>query len=132
MLDHGIKPVYVFDGKPPVLKSGELEKRRERRAEAQAELKEAEEKENQEDINKFTRRLVSVTKEHNAEVKQLLKLMGVPVVEAPGEAEASCAKMAQDGLVYATGTGFVVRFLFVLFLVAFICRLVCLHFLNSA
>ncbi|KAK6299749.1 hypothetical protein J4Q44_G00297820 [Coregonus suidteri] len=27
MLEHGIKAVYVFDGKPPQLKSGELEKR---------------------------------------------------------------------------------------------------------
>lgn len=24
MVDNGIKPVYVFDGKPPVLKSGEV------------------------------------------------------------------------------------------------------------
>ena len=24
MVDHGIKPVYVFDGKPPTLKSGEV------------------------------------------------------------------------------------------------------------
>lgn len=24
MLEHGIKPVYVFDGKPPQLKSGEV------------------------------------------------------------------------------------------------------------
>ena len=24
MVDNGIKPVYVFDGKPPTLKSGEV------------------------------------------------------------------------------------------------------------
>ena len=35
MVENGIKPVYVFDGKPPQMKSGELEKRHERRAEAQ-------------------------------------------------------------------------------------------------
>ena len=28
MVDNGIKPVYVFDGKPPTMKSGELEKGR--------------------------------------------------------------------------------------------------------
>ena len=28
MMELGIKPVYVFDGKPPDFKSGELEKRR--------------------------------------------------------------------------------------------------------
>jgi 5'-3' exonuclease len=27
MMTNGIKPVYVFDGKPPTLKSGELAKR---------------------------------------------------------------------------------------------------------
>lgn len=26
MVDNGIKPVYVFDGKPPTLKSGEVRK----------------------------------------------------------------------------------------------------------
>ena len=31
MIDNGIKPVYVFDGKPPQMKAGELEKRTEKR-----------------------------------------------------------------------------------------------------
>lgn len=31
MIDNGVKPCYVFDGKPPDMKSGELEKRTERR-----------------------------------------------------------------------------------------------------
>ena len=38
MIENGIKPVYVFDGKPPTLKSGELEKRMEKRADAEAAL----------------------------------------------------------------------------------------------
>jgi flap endonuclease-1 len=37
MIENGIKPVYVFDGKPPQLKSKELEKRLGRRAEAESE-----------------------------------------------------------------------------------------------
>lgn len=43
MVDNGIKPVYVFDGKPPTMKSGELAKRKERREEAQKQLEQAEE-----------------------------------------------------------------------------------------
>lgn len=35
---------YVFDGKPPEMKSGELEKRADKRAEAQKDLAKAEEK----------------------------------------------------------------------------------------
>ena len=41
LIDNGLKPVFVFDGKPPTMKSGELEKRAERREEAQKELKKA-------------------------------------------------------------------------------------------
>eukprot|EP00965_Chrysotila_dentata_P245711 6206727-Pleurochrysis_carterae.AAC.1 len=38
MLEAGIKPVFVFDGKPPTLKGGQLAKRKERQAAAEAEL----------------------------------------------------------------------------------------------
>ncbi|KAH7983522.1 hypothetical protein HPB52_012397 [Rhipicephalus sanguineus] len=43
MIENGIKPVYVFDGKPPGMKSSELEKRQERREAAEKELEKAEE-----------------------------------------------------------------------------------------
>lgn len=43
LIENGIKPIYVFDGKPPNLKSGELEKRAERREEAKKQLEKAEE-----------------------------------------------------------------------------------------
>lgn len=104
MLEHGIKPVYVFDGKPPDLKSGELAKRAERREEAQKALEKAEEAGNAEEVEKFNRRLVRVTKEHAREAQELLKLMGVPYVEAPCEAEAQCAALAKAGKVYGTAT----------------------------
>ncbi|PAV78952.1 hypothetical protein WR25_06796 [Diploscapter pachys] len=102
MVANGIKPVYVFDGKPPDMKSGELVKRSERRAEAEKALAEAKEKGEVADVDKFERRLV--TKEQNEEVKKLLTLMGVPVVEAPCEAEAQCAALVKSGKVYATAT----------------------------
>ncbi|KAH8275494.1 hypothetical protein KR026_008856 [Drosophila bipectinata] len=104
LLDNGIKPVYVFDGKPPDLKSGELAKRAERREEAEKALKAATEAGDDAEIEKFNRRLVRVTKEHAREAKELLKLMGVPYVEAPCEAEAQCAALVKAGKVYATAT----------------------------
>ncbi|XP_045585131.1 flap endonuclease 1-like [Procambarus clarkii] len=104
MVDNGIKPVYVFDGKPPTMKGGELAKRQERREEAQKALEKAEEAGNVEEIDKYNRRLVKVTKTHSEEAKTLLKLMGVPYVDAPCEAEAQCAALAKAGKVYGVAT----------------------------
>ncbi|VDL60032.1 unnamed protein product [Hymenolepis diminuta] len=104
MLENGLKPVYVFEGKPPNLKAGELAKRTERREENAKELSKAEEIGDAETVEKYARRLVKVTPQHNEDCKKLLRLMGVPVVEAPGEAEAQCAALAKSGKVYAVGT----------------------------
>ncbi|OJA15822.1 hypothetical protein AZE42_04031 [Rhizopogon vesiculosus] len=104
IVENGIKPAYVFDGKPPELKSGVLSKRFEKREEAKEEGEEAKETGTAEDIDRFSRRTVKVTKEHNEECRRLLKLMGIPVIVAPSEAEAQCAELARGGKVYAAGS----------------------------
>ena len=100
----GIRPVYVFDGKPPEMKSGELQKRAERRQEAEKSLEEAIEKGDQEEIDRFTRRTVKLDPQHVEECKKLLTLMGIPFVQAPCEAEAECAALCRARIVDATAT----------------------------
>lgn len=104
MLEAGIKPVYVFDGKPPTMKGGELAKRKDKREEAEAALAKAKEAGDQEMIEKMSKRTVRVSKEQSNEVMKLARLMGLPVFEAPCEAEASCAALCKAGLVYAAAS----------------------------
>ncbi|AAC13596.1 similar to FLAP endonuclease-1 (SW:P39748) [Arabidopsis thaliana] len=104
LLEAGIKPVYVFDGKPPELKRQELAKRYSKRADATADLTGAIEAGNKEDIEKYSKRTVKVTKQHNDDCKRLLRLMGVPVVEATSEAEAQCAALCKSGKVYGVAS----------------------------
>ena len=103
-ITEGIRPVYVFDGKPPTFKSGELSKRKEKRDKAEASLKAAQEDGNIEEQEKQSKRLVRAGHKENQDCIRLLTLMGVPVVQAPCEAEAQASAMARNGLVYAVGT----------------------------
>ena len=52
----------------------------------------------------MSKRTVRVTKEHNEDIKKLLRLMGCPVIEAPMEAAAQCAALAKQGLVFAAAS----------------------------
>ena len=103
-LTEGIKPAYIFDGKPPEFKSGELLKRRQKREKAEVELKKATEDGNVEEQDKQSKRLVRAGHKENQDCQRLLELMGVPVIVAPCEAEAQASALCKEGLFYATAT----------------------------
>mmetsp|Transcript_58509 Transcript_58509/g.67571 ORF Transcript_58509/g.67571 Transcript_58509/m.67571 type:complete len:386 (+) Transcript_58509:47-1204(+) len=103
-MENGIKPIWVFDGKPPLLKSGELAKRKKAKEEAKDRFEEAQEVGDFETALKQKVRSTLVTKTMIEDAKKMLRLLGVPVIEAPCEAEAECAELVKAGKAYATAT----------------------------
>ena len=104
LLEYGIKPVYVFDGKPPELKLIEIEKRRRVREKAVEDWIKAVEEGRGSEAKKYAQRALFVTNDMVDEAKRLLDYMGVPWVQAPSEGEAQAAYMASRGIVWAAGS----------------------------
>jgi flap endonuclease-1 len=100
LVDLGIKPVFVFDGKPSKLKSETLRKRREVRTDAEKKSTEALKEGNLEDAQKFGSRALKLTPEMVNEAKELLGLLGIPIVEAPQEGEAQASTMVSRGQLF--------------------------------
>lgn len=168
LLEHGIKPVYVFDGKSPEMKQAVINERKQKvidaqhkldamnvdaqstqttvcsikidlakdvagkamplnndasgiatnnttiphaQAQAQAQSQTQAQAQAQMQAQEIQCRrkttssqTVRMTHADQQDVIKLLRLLGIPVVEAPGEAEAQCAHMCKQGLAYATIT----------------------------
>ena len=99
--EHRLRPVFVFDGTPPALKAAELDKRRavKQRYEAEAEAARA----GGDAAGAYSKSTMTsrLTREMVSEARELLRLMGVPTVQAPSEGEAQAAHMAATGAVWA-------------------------------
>lgn len=91
LLSDGLKLVYVFDGEPPELKFKTHKKRGKVRDLAKEKYKEAKQKEDITEMRRYSSQLVRLDDEMIEESKELLKAMGIAVVQAPGEGEAEAA-----------------------------------------
>lgn len=104
LLEAGIKPVYVFDGRPPEMKRATIERRIEAREEARKLYERALSEGELEEARKYAQRAATLEEYMVESAIQLLEAMRVPYVKAPSEGEAQAAYMASRGDVFASGS----------------------------
>ncbi len=104
LMENGIRPVWVFDGTPPEAKKNVLKKRKEIKENAEKEKSEAKDEGDMEKALKFANQTIRIDKKMVEDAKKLIKLLGIPVIEAPSEAEATCSIMAKDKICYCACT----------------------------
>ena len=103
-LSLGIKPVYVFDGKPPSLKTAEIERRKQIKKDATVKYEKAIAEGNMEDARKFAQQTTSMKDGMVKESKQILTYFGIPYIDAPSEGEATAAHLTNTGHAYASAS----------------------------
>lgn len=104
LLQEGIKPVYVFDGKPPELKLLESQRRAEAKKSAEEKYETAKKQEDVEGMRKYSQQFVKLTDEIVEESKELIKALGIPVIQAESEGEAEASLLTKNNKVWATAS----------------------------
>ncbi len=97
LLEAGIRPVYVFDGRPHELKKGTIEERTAIKEKAQVEYEAALAVGDLEKARSKAQQTSRLTKEMVEDSKKLLGLIGIPVVQAPMDGEGEAAFLVQKG-----------------------------------
>ena len=97
LVEMGIKTVYVFDGVPHTLKEVEIKRRARVKEEALIKYEKALQEGKVEEARMYAQ-MTSRLKDYMADdAKRLLKLLGIPWVQAPSEGEAQAAHMTKKG-----------------------------------
>ena len=96
--------MYVFDGKPPSLKTAEIERRKQIKKDATVKYEKAIADGNMEDARKFAQQTTSMKDGMVKDSKEFLKHFGIPYIEAPSEGEATAAHLTNTGLAYASAS----------------------------
>ena len=99
LVENGIRPCIIFDGKPPKLKKKLLEERRLRKIKAEIEWEAAISAGDTETARTKAQQTTRLDKEMLVESKKLLDLLGIPWFDAPSEGEAQVAHLIKIGKV---------------------------------
>ena len=97
LADYAPKLAFVFDGKPPVLKAAEIDRRRAVKAEFERAHAEAVASGDLPTAYAKATMTSRLTRDMIDEARELLRLLGLPTIQAPSEGEAQAAHMARTG-----------------------------------
>jgi flap endonuclease-1 len=97
LIEMGIKPIYVFDGVPPVLKRAEIERRRQIKVEAAVHYEKAIARGDLPKARMLAQATTSMKDYMKDDAHRLLGLLGLPCVQAPSEGEAQAAHLTKRG-----------------------------------
>jgi flap endonuclease-1 len=103
-LSLGIRPVYVFDGRPPSLKSAEIQRRKQVKKDATIKYEIAISEGNYAEAKKFAQQTSVLGDDMVEESKKFLDLFGIPSIQAPSEGEATAAHLTSTGQAYASAS----------------------------
>lgn len=104
LIEAGIEPVFVFDGKPHPLKQATLDGRKERREKAEQDWKDAVERGDIKTAHTKAQQTSRMTDEVKESAKELIRYMGLPIVDAPSDGEQEAAYICRRKDVWATAS----------------------------
>ncbi|MBI2670695.1 flap endonuclease-1 [Candidatus Woesearchaeota archaeon] len=93
LMSEGLRICFVLDGKSPELKGKEQEDREIKKLMAEEKLHQAKELEDVELMHKYSMQTTRLSKDMIKEARELMEYFGLPVIQAPSEAEAQAAFM---------------------------------------
>ena len=107
-----IPAIFVFDGKPPIEKYDEIERRYQKKLSSKQEYDKLfetyksttdlfEKNKLKYTLDCLRRQFIKLTNEDILEAKSLITSYGMKYIDAPGEADIICAKLVQKKIVYA-------------------------------
>ncbi len=99
LMTKGINLVYVFDGVAPKLKFTEQARRREGKILAKQMYDEAVNEEDLDAMYKYSKQFTRLDEEMIKDSIELVEAMGLPVVQAPSEAEGQVAYLCKNNLI---------------------------------
>jgi flap endonuclease-1 len=95
LLQKGILPVFVFDGKPSSLKDNTIEERTDQSKKNKERYENMTEKEKAEKYYLKT----NITGDDIRECRKIARYCGIPYIQSPEESDAQCAELSKKGLV---------------------------------